>query len=169
MSISVWYWLHFGISRLAFQHRSDIDDDTDSVPDDGPIYDSLLVVFTAVFITRIQHSDIGPTSAWYRQYTTVKGKGKGEVYSLYLRLHVFYRLHILPSDHWVISRPLTYGAKAHWPSQPWQIDLFPSQVPNYKPGWREAHVGWIFCPEKSDGLGGIPTQDLPIPGPASYH
>ena len=42
------------------RRRPNIDDDTDSGLDAEPIYDSSLVLFTAVFITRILHSDIVP-------------------------------------------------------------------------------------------------------------
>lgn len=46
--------------------------------------------------------------------------------------------------------------------------LTPSQVLIYIPGGSEAHMGLVSCPEKSDGLGRILTQDLLIPKHAAY-
>ena len=40
---------------------------------------------------------------------------------------------------------------------------------HFTPGWGEAHLGLVLCPEKSDGPSGNWTRNLSIPKPPSYH
>lgn len=43
------------------------------------------------------------------------------------------------------------AATTHW--------LTPLQVPSFTTGLGKVHVELVFCPEKSDGPGGISTKD----------